>query len=64
MAASAATIEVVADSRRSFIAPLPIDPEAIVRPLCSIGLIHRMGEDFIFATAAAFRMVQTVGHVV
>jgi hypothetical protein len=40
------------------------DPEAVIRPLCNAGLVHRTGDDFIFATAAAFRMVQMVGHVV
>jgi hypothetical protein len=40
------------------------DPEAVVRPLCNAGLVHRTSDDFIFATAAAFRMVQMVGHVI
>jgi hypothetical protein len=40
------------------------DPEAVIRPLCNAGLIHRTNDDFVFATAAAFRMVQMVGHVV
>jgi hypothetical protein len=40
------------------------DPEAVIRPLCNAGLVHRTSDDFVFATAAAFRMVQMVGHVV
>jgi hypothetical protein len=40
------------------------DPESIVRPLCDAGLIHRTSDNFVFATPAAFRMVQMVGHVV
>jgi hypothetical protein len=40
------------------------DPEAVIRPLCNAGLIHRTSDGFVFATAAAFRMVQMVGQVV
>jgi hypothetical protein len=40
------------------------DPEAVIRRLCSAGLIHQTSDGFVFATAAAFRMVQMVGHVV
>jgi hypothetical protein len=40
------------------------DPMAVIRPLCNAGLVHRISDDFVFATAAAFRMVQMVGHVV
>ena len=40
------------------------DPEAVIRPLCNAGLINRTSDDFVFATAAAFRMVQLVGQVV
>jgi hypothetical protein len=40
------------------------DPEAIVRPLRNAGLLHRTADGFVFATPAAFRMVQMVGHVI
>jgi hypothetical protein len=40
------------------------DPEAVIRPLCNAGLVHRTSDGFIFATAAAFRMVQMVGEIV
>jgi hypothetical protein len=40
------------------------DPDAVVRPLCNAGLLNRTSEDFVFATPAAFRMVQMVGQVV
>lgn len=40
------------------------DPEAVIRRLCTAGLVHRTSDNFVFATAAAFRMVQMVGHVV
>jgi hypothetical protein len=40
------------------------DPEAVIRPLCNAGLVHRTSDDFVFASPAAFRMVQMVGHVV
>jgi hypothetical protein len=39
------------------------DPEAVIRPLRNAGLIHRTADGFVFATAAAFRMVQIVGQV-
>jgi hypothetical protein len=40
------------------------DADAILRPLYNAGLIHRTKEGLVFATPAAFRMVQMVGHVV
>jgi hypothetical protein len=40
------------------------DPESIIRPLCNAGLVHRTADDSVFATAAAFRMVRIVGHVI
>jgi hypothetical protein len=40
------------------------DPDVVVGPLCNAGLLNRTSEDFVFATPAAFRMVQIVGQVV
>jgi hypothetical protein len=40
------------------------DPEAIVAPLVRAGLLNRTSEDYVFATPAAFKWVQLVGHVV
>ncbi len=40
------------------------DPEAVIRPLCNAGLVHRTSDGFVFASVAAFRMVQMVGHVI
>jgi hypothetical protein len=40
------------------------DPEALVRPLVGAGLLYRTGEDYVFASPAAFKWVQLVGHVV
>jgi hypothetical protein len=40
------------------------DPDAVIRPLITSGLIHRTTDGFVFATPAAFRMVSLVGHVV
>lgn len=40
------------------------DPDSVIRPLCGAGLVHRLGEDFVFATAAGYRAVQIIGHVV
>ena len=39
------------------------DPDSVVRPLVGAGLLHRLGDGFVVATAAAYRMVQFVGHV-
>ncbi|MGO9321601.1 MAG: hypothetical protein ACLQBY_12480 [Solirubrobacteraceae bacterium] len=39
------------------------DPESVLRPLCNAGLVHRTSDGFVFATAAAFRMVRIVGQV-
>jgi hypothetical protein len=40
------------------------DPEPVVRQVRSAGLVHCTSDGSLFATAAAFRMVQMVGHVV
>jgi hypothetical protein len=40
------------------------DPEAVVYRLHNAGLAHQTTDGFVFATAAAFRMVQIVGQVV
>jgi hypothetical protein len=40
------------------------DPEALVRPLVNAGLLNRTSEDFVFATPAAFKWVELVGHVI
>ncbi len=40
------------------------DADAVVRPLCGAGLVHRTSDDYVFATAAAYRMVALVGRVV
>jgi hypothetical protein len=40
------------------------DPAAIVRPLVCAGLLNRTSEGYVFATPAAFKWVQMVGHVV
>jgi hypothetical protein len=39
------------------------DPESVVYPLRNAGLVHKTTDGFVFATAAAFRMVRIVGHV-
>jgi hypothetical protein len=38
------------------------DPMAVIRPLCGAGLVHRTS-DYIFATPAAYRMVELIGQV-
>ena len=40
------------------------DPEALVGPLVCSGLLYRTGDDFVFASPAAYRMVQMTGHVI
>lgn len=40
------------------------DPMAIIRPLIRAGLVHCSAEGFVFATRAAWRMVQMVGQVI
>ncbi len=40
------------------------DPDAVIRPLCGAGLVHRTCDGFVFATAAGFRMVQLVGQAI
>jgi hypothetical protein len=40
------------------------DPEPLIYSLRNAGLIHRTSDNFVFATAAAFRMVQMVGQVI
>jgi hypothetical protein len=40
------------------------DPEGVVRPLISAGLVYKTSDGFVFATAAAFRLVQIIGQVV
>jgi hypothetical protein len=38
------------------------DPEALVRPLCGVGLLHEISDGFVAATPAAFHMASLVGH--
>jgi hypothetical protein len=40
------------------------DPESVVYPLRRAGLVHKTADGFVFATQAAFRLVQIIGHVV
>jgi len=40
------------------------DPDAVLRPLVNAGLVHRIADGFVFASAAAFKMVGLVGQVV
>lgn len=40
------------------------DSAAVVRPLVGAGLLIRTSEDYVFATPAAFKWVEMVGHVV
>jgi hypothetical protein len=39
------------------------DPKAVVAPLIRAGLLRR-SDDLVFATPAAFKWVEMVGHVV
>jgi hypothetical protein len=39
------------------------DPDAIISPLVRAGLVRRTAEDYVFATPAAFKWVELVGHV-
>jgi hypothetical protein len=39
------------------------DPESVVYRLTTAGLAYKTGDGFVFATPAAWRMVQMVGHV-
>jgi len=40
------------------------DPKAVIMPLVRAGLIRRTTDDLVFATPAAFKWVEMVGHVV
>jgi hypothetical protein len=40
------------------------DPDAVLRPLVNAGLVHRLADGFVFASAAAVKMVGLVGQVV
>jgi hypothetical protein len=40
----------------------PDDPMAVIRPLCCADLVHRTG-DCVFATPAAYKMVDLTGQV-
>lgn len=40
------------------------DAEAVILPLRNAGLVHQTSDGYVFATAAAFKMVQIVGQVV
>jgi hypothetical protein len=39
------------------------DPELVVGPLRTAGLVHRTSDGFVFASPAAFKMVGLTGHV-
>jgi hypothetical protein len=39
------------------------DPMAVIRPLCCAGVVHRTG-DCVFATPAAYKVVDLTGQVV
>lgn len=40
------------------------DPDAVLRPLYNAGLLNRTRDGFVFATPAAFKWVELVGHVI
>ncbi len=40
------------------------DPDAVLRPLVNAGLVHRIADGFVMASASAFKMVALVGQVV
>ena len=40
------------------------DPESVVYRLRNAGLVHKTVDGFVFATAAAYRMVGIVGQVI
>ncbi len=40
------------------------DPEALVRPLVCAGLLYRTSDGYVFASPAAFKMVQMTGHII
>jgi hypothetical protein len=40
------------------------DPMEVIQPLRNAGLVHTIGDAFVIATSAAFKMVQIVGQVV
>jgi hypothetical protein len=40
------------------------DPEALVRPLVCAGLLYRTTDGHVFASPAAYRMVQMTGHII
>jgi hypothetical protein len=38
------------------------DPDAVLRPLRSAGLVYRTNDGFVFASPAAYKMVGLVDH--
>jgi hypothetical protein len=40
------------------------DAEAVILPLRNAGLVHQTSDGFVFATPAAFKIVQMVGQVI
>jgi hypothetical protein len=39
------------------------DPEIVIGPLRTAGLVHRTSDGFVFASPAAYKMVGLTGHV-